>query len=135
MKITKAQLKKLIKEEMEAQLPLPGMAIDLKKAKNDIVSDVSNVDPNVAMLSMFQYIDNLMDQNPDVEPSTFYKNKNFYERIYRPTLEVMVNSMFSFASVQTLEKVNQLLLNAIADFVKMDSSQRKEHVRKNTLRE
>ena len=135
MKITRAQLKKLIKEELEGQLPLPGMEIDLKKAKNDIVSDVGNVDPNVAMLSMLQYIDNLMDQNPDVEPSTFYKNKYFYERIYRPTLEVVKNSMFSFASVQTLEKVNQLLLNAIADFVKMDSSQRKEHVRKNTLRE
>lgn len=135
MKFTRSQLKKLIKEELEGQLPLPGMAIDLKKAKNDIVSDVGNVDPNVAMLSMLQYIDNLMDQNPDAEPSTFYKNKYFYERIYRPTLEVVKNSMFSFASVQTLEKVNQLLLNAIEDFVKMDSSQRKEHVRKNTLRE
>ena len=119
MKITKSQLKKIIKEELEGQLPLPGMA-----------DAVGVKDANVAMDALFQYIDNLMDQNPDANPEDFYKNMYFYKRIFAPTVEASIYDLFgSFASKQSVQHIEETLASLIEDFVALDSEQRKDFIR------
>jgi hypothetical protein len=120
MKITKSQLKKIIKEELEGQLPLPGMAAYVRDA-----------DPNNAMLSLFQYVDNLIDQNPDADPEDFYGTMYFYEKMFKPTAEILVRDMIgSIASAKARQNIEEVLRDAIVDFSKMDSAQRKDYILK-----
>jgi len=127
MKLTKTQLKRIIKEELgqimgeEEQLTLPGVAPE------------ADTDSNSLMYSAFSYIDSKLDQNPELsgpdgDPSgvmqDLMRDHHFSELMQTLFKQVAGSPLFG-------KVPEDVLLDTFEDFVGSSSEERKAFIKRN----